>query len=834
MRDSLPPIASRMQYPKLVESKISANEVTTIEWNPGMDLLATVFNNGTLTCSRLLSLQKVWHQKSNGKIISVAWRPDGRILAIGCYNKKTKENLCSLHDVENGEVVYSITKSKAITSIAWYQYVPPDETKEKEGPIKGKEVLSSFSDQKENFSHRLAHNQSYLNILMISTEDGKISFYALGLFYLGDVTIHSDLNSRIVKTHMSSCLRYITSVISTKHQTFTSSSIKVLKLDTFFMRSNEILRVAKMYAKVTDELEYLDDTINAISTSWVDVLAGLDNKLSSYCSRKNKKSDDDQGGYTFLSADELLQLLVIGFPSDNLEKFLTDMSDKGLKKLNTAIEQTCQRIQNLIVKNAQKCCYHLHDDLNILRGMSQWRERYHDVGLDDKFTVDAMKSVGSLLLKLTEMQQVIDHSLRSTKSFFRWLISIAYRMTGEQTNSVVPNDINKTSQQDVQLITDFILENFDYNSNQDELGTSLSFQEDSRASHGGILSNRPTCSNFTLEQVGQYLKNESLSRLKYSFAKPKSNFWIEFFKQYLEGTREKCQDEDGSSILLFYPHNQDTSLIQEHRRTCKSIEEAFVSVANNLKLVLKECEYSIHLKDFIKSSLCERIRIETDIRTMQHYTLFQTKQQPVARQYLIAQSLLDRSFRIISIDFKTLPTSHPSHANNKVNPISNTRNLAIVDSSFYENKETRRVLLTFLLLDQDMSDTLIVQIDLAKLIERSNCAIRNSRDLTKVFRTNESIDKQSSHVTIELDIYTEPASERKLMSGLMVKKIKNTTGRDMFSSSGRGVIAFTSCDNKRLHLYELETVTGEPDFIDDEVEGDEKIDESLIDTDLLG
>lgn len=822
-----------MQYPKLVESKISANQVTTIEWNPGMDLLATVFDNGALTCSRLLSLQKVWHQKSDGKIISIAWRPDGRILAIGCYNKKTKENICSLHDVENGEIVYSITKTKAITSVAWYQYVPTDEIKEKEGK-KFKNIWSPFEAEKEKFSHQLAHNQSHLNILMISTEDGKISFYALGLFYLGDVTIHSDPCSKIVKTHMSSCLRYITSVISTKNQSFTSSSIKVLKLDTFYMRSDEILRVAKMYAKITDELEYIDDTINAISTSWVDVLAGLDNKLSSYCSRKNRKSNLEQDGYTFLSADELLQLLVMGFTSDNLEKFLTDMSDKGLKKLNAAIEQTCQRIQNLIVKNAQKCCYHLHADLNILRGMSQWRERYQDVGLDDKFIVEAMKSIGSLLLKLTEMQQVIDHSLRSTKSFFRWLISIAHRMTGEQTNSVVPNDINKTTQQDVQLITDFILENFDYNSNQDELGTSLSCQEDSKVSQGDILSNRPTCSNFTLEQVGQYLKNEPLSRLKYSFAKPKSNFWIEFFKQYLESSRTKCLDEDGSSVLLFYPHNHDTSLIQEHRGACKSIEGAFISVADNLKLVLKDSENSINLKDFIKSELCERVRIETDIKAMHHYVLFQTKQEPVARQYLLSQSLLDRNFRIISIEFRTLPENQSGHSSSKMSPPLSAHNLPIVDSSFYENKETRKFLLTFLLLDQDMGDTLIVQTDLNKLVERSNCSYKNPRDLTKVFRNNDSIDKQSSHVIIELDIYSEPARERRLPSGLMVKKIKNTIGRDMFSSSGRGVIAFTSCENKRLHLYELETLSDDPEFIDDEIEGDEKIDESLIDTDLIG
>lgn len=824
-----------MQYPKLVESKTSANEVTTIEWNPGMDLLATVFNNGALTCSRLLSLQKVWHKQSIGRIISIAWRPDGRVLVIGAYNEKTKENVCTLHDVENGKEINSITKDRSITSVAWFQYNPANEEKDQDDPILLKKViLSNVNDAEENFSHQLAHEQTQLNILMISTDDGKISFYALGLFYLGDISIHNESNSKISKTHMSSCLRYITTVISTKHANNNLSSLKVLSLDTFQRRSNEILRVSKMYAKITDELEYLDDTINALTTSWADVLAGLDNKLSSYCSRKNKNPNESRGsGYTFLSADELLQLLVIGFPSDNLEKFLADMSDKGLKKLNNAIEQTCLRVQNLIVKNAQKCCYHLHGDLNLLRGMALWRERFQDVGLDDKFIVEAMRSVGSFMLKLTELQQVIDHSLKSTRSFFRWLISIACRMTGEQSNSVIPNDINKTTQQDIQLITDFILENFDYN--QDDLndGTStLLGQDNSEAGTDGILSNRPTCSNFTLEQVGQYLKNEPLSRLKYSFMKPESNFWIDFFRQRPDLTEVQTLEEDGSSVLLFYEHDPNTSLIQEHKKTCKSIGNAFESMATNMKLVLNSCDNLINLKDFIKNGATNRIRIETDIKMMQHYTLFQTKPDAVQKQYLISQSLEDKSFKLVSIEFFPKRANLPRNAS-KTSSHHISGSLLISDSSFYENKDTRTLLLSFLLLDQLCNDTIIVQIELNKIFEGINCVSRAYKDVCKVFRSNETVDKQSNPVVLELDLYTEPAHERRHGQEMMVKKIKSTCGKDMFSSSGRGVIAFTSRKNKRLHLYELESSTDGPEIMDDEEESDEKIDESLIDTDLV-
>uniref|UniRef100_A0A6G1SHX7 Anaphase-promoting complex subunit 4 n=2 Tax=Aceria tosichella TaxID=561515 RepID=A0A6G1SHX7_9ACAR len=826
-----------MQYPKLVESKTAANEVAIIEWNPGMDLLATVFTNGALTCSRLLSLQKVWHKQPCGKVVSVAWRPDGRVLALGAYDEKTKENVCTLYDVEDGKEIHSITMTCNITSVAWFSCSVPGVItgqQEKEDPIRPKKSTpSNYCDPvKENFSHQLAHEQTQLNTLMISTSDGRINFYALGLFYLGRVSV-SD-GPQIYKTHMSSCMQFITSILNSSSNPENGNSIlRVLKFDTFNKRSKEILNVSRMYAKITDELEYLEDTLSAIKTSWTDVLAGLDNKLSSYCSRRSKKPDESDTSYTFISADDLLQLLVLGTPSDNLEKFLADMSDKGLRKLNNAIEQTCLRVQNLIVKNAQKCCYHLHKDLNQLRGMSLWRERYSEVGLDDKSIVEAMRDVGVLMLKLTELQQVIDHSLKSTKSFFRWLISIACRLTGEQNNSAIPNDVNKTTQQDIQLITDFILENFDYNTNQDELGSFLSRDGGGDNTANDSYANRPTCSNFTLEQVGQYFKNESLTRLKYSFTRPESNFWIEFFKQRPDITELKVLEEDGSSVLLFYPHRADTSLVQEHKRASSSIATAFDSVASNFEQLLDSGSYVINLNDFIRNAPANKIRVETDVQSMTHHTIFQTKPGPVTRQYLISQSLLDKSFKLISVEFQT--NLHNSTRQSRLSTQCSAGNIVITDSCFYENKESRKMLMTFLLIDQTANDTVIVQIELSKLLEGANSSDRRPhKDLGKVFRTNDTIDKHSLQQILRLDLQTDPAYARKHDPEMMVKKIKGVVARDMFASSSRGVIAFTSSGNKRLHIYELESMTLEPEIIDDEIEGDDKVDESLIDTDLLG
>lgn len=818
-----------MQYPKLVESKTASNRVETIAWNPGMDLLAIVFNNDTITCSRLLSLQKVWNKQGIGRIISIAWRPDGRVLAIGASNEKTKENLCSLHDVENGKEIFSIVKSSPITTVSWFKYSTNNDETDNEDLLKSRlRPAPTKIEQSPHFSHQLAHGQTELTILMISTEDGKVSFYALGLFYLGNMTLHCDTNSETARIHMSTCLRYLTSVIYTKHANFVSPSLKVTKLDIFHDRSKEILRVAKMYAKITDELEFLDDTIKAMEASWADVLAGLDNKLSCYGSRRKPEVK----GFTLVSANDLIQLLVLGVMSGNLDKFLIDMSDKGLRKLCFSIEQTCLRVQNLVMKNAQKCCYHLHNDLNTLRGMSLWKERYESIGLHDKPIVEAMKAVGSLVLKLSEMNQAIDHSLKSSKSFFRWLISMACKASGEHNISVVHNDANKMTQQDIDLITDFILENFDFGYN----GLSCECGPDSedRISNEEV-GERPTCSNFTLEQVGQYLKHETLSRLKYSFSNPKTNFWIEFFQQRPELVADGQVDEDGSSIILLYPHNPDASLVQEHTRSREIIDKAFKSFAENIELVTLEKDNLIHLKDFMRNGATGSIRIETDSRSLKHYILFQILPKPVSRQYLLAQSLVDQSFVLVSIEFQAIQDFQMhGHSSTRIATRTSSSNpLLISDSCFFEDRETKKILLSFLLIEESHDSTILVQIHLDKIFESFECTERQAKDIGRVFRNNDSIDKMSSPVVLRVDLQTKPACDRKHEPEMMVKKIKGTKGLDMYASSDRGVVAFTSSNNERIHLYEFESVANGAEIMEDESDCDDGIDESLIDPELV-
>ncbi|GFY40774.1 anaphase-promoting complex subunit 4 [Trichonephila inaurata madagascariensis] len=69
-----------------LELRHVAAEVTLMEWNPMLDLLALATVTGEVLLHRL-SWQKVWSIASGSTkdmlmpVIAMAWRPDGKILA---------------------------------------------------------------------------------------------------------------------------------------------------------------------------------------------------------------------------------------------------------------------------------------------------------------------------------------------------------------------------------------------------------------------------------------------------------------------------------------------------------------------------------------------------------------------------------------------------------------------------------------------------------------------------------------------------------------------------------------------------------------------------------
>ncbi len=103
-----------------LEERAVDPEVIRLLWSPKMDVLAVANVSGEVTLYRL-NWQKVWTRRppaDNLQCLSLAWRPDGKVLAVGYGMGRLV-----LIDVERNSVVHSVSypSSPAVTALNWVQ-----------------------------------------------------------------------------------------------------------------------------------------------------------------------------------------------------------------------------------------------------------------------------------------------------------------------------------------------------------------------------------------------------------------------------------------------------------------------------------------------------------------------------------------------------------------------------------------------------------------------------------------------------------------------------------------------------------------------------------------
>uniref|UniRef100_T1IJR4 Anaphase-promoting complex subunit 4 n=1 Tax=Strigamia maritima TaxID=126957 RepID=T1IJR4_STRMM len=547
-----------------VEEKNILTEVELMEWSPKMDLIALSNVQGEVVMQRL-SWRKVWVFPSRGDRINVqalAWRPDSKVLAIGYTNSTLL--LC---DVENAEILHTLEFTSPISTARWISAT--DKSQAKCNPC-FRETASQFLPQlpclsksygslskvpEENTDDaKKLNEQKFLNVLCVGTETGKLHMFIYGVFPAGEITptkIFNDLSilqsikhqaptaemqeGSVLCTMLSDLLSHISVAMETR------SKDDCVDIHTFSFRTpllesrqQELQILSLKYGQILSLMGYLSTTIHSISEAWEDILLEIDSKLTVYAEEKFK---NDSGTVS----DDFLELLMLGTPSDELERFLMNtLTEKGLKKLGHSIELSYSNIQKLVLKHVQSVGNAIAYHLSEVRGMALWYDKFGMLGLSTKSVEEALSTSGSFLLKATELQQVIDSSMRNFKAFFRWLYAIILRLSDEP----IPPEINKVNQQDLNFVTEFLTENF-------------TEEWDPTRKH-----------IFNLEKVGQYLKDEALQ-----FPPDVSqNAWV----QYL--------DKNPSLKAVLFPHQPEKSLFQQH----VELQDAVNKALNGPSVVMAE------------------------------------------------------------------------------------------------------------------------------------------------------------------------------------------------------------------------------------------------------
>uniref|UniRef100_A0A1B6L725 Anaphase-promoting complex subunit 4 n=1 Tax=Graphocephala atropunctata TaxID=36148 RepID=A0A1B6L725_9HEMI len=315
-----------------------------------------------------------------------------------------------------------------------------------------------------------------------------------------------------------------------KCESVVKRDFKIVILDTRVLssRSRELHALSLKHGHIISLLDYLSQTMRSIIEAWENIyLLEIESKLSKYAASLPESS---------VSAD-FLELLLFGMPSESLENFLMkDLNDKGIKKLGHSIELSHSNIQKLILKHllsvGQCLAYHLAE----MKGMAKLTDRFKVLGLEEETVAEAFSAAGAFLIKATEVQLVIDESMKRYKAFFRWLYAIILRITDDRIPDLTMTDIN---QQDLEFIAEY-LHKLDVKTDED-----------------GV-----TKRHCYLDHLGQYLVNKDLT---VPSTVENDNLWQRLLQQ------NPCLQEH----FCVVKRCKNTSLLQQHDKLKKATGNVF-------------------------------------------------------------------------------------------------------------------------------------------------------------------------------------------------------------------------------------------------------------------
>lgn len=524
---------------KQLEEKQVVIEIDLMVWSDRLDLVAFSNTKGELALHRI-TWTKAWSlppPREGGLITALAWRPDGKVIAVA-YD--TKELL--LINVENKKILHGIKTRAGITCILWAQEKNNTNLVQDEYTNK----CTQYMDESNNFiadpptlanystnvvddskSSKFFQQQSELNLLFIGTDSGLVLFNIFGSLPCVEIDVTSYLQKRASPFESISCeiiKLHLTDDLSRLFVTLKDSEnglkMVILNTEIFKTHSNEIYAISTKQEKINGLVKYLDATLATLEEIFEGVLLEMDAKLSQYASRCP---------HEMLSV-EFLDLLMFGIYNPEMDEFLlNELGLKGLEKFGTSLETSYANMQvllfNHLAKAGKNISYHLID----LKGFSRLEHRFEILGLEEKTITESIQAIGSLLLKSGEMLHILDDTLVNCRAFIRWLTTATLYLMEEP----IPSELQKRTQTDVLCIVEFI-KNFD------------NISSERYASIGG---NKEKV--FVLERLGQYLADAPLS-IKTDF---KSNTWDTFLKN------NNCIDNNEAIIK----HMPEKSLIQQHK-----------------------------------------------------------------------------------------------------------------------------------------------------------------------------------------------------------------------------------------------------------------------------
>ncbi|XP_037937267.1 anaphase-promoting complex subunit 4 [Teleopsis dalmanni] len=506
--------------------------VEQMEWSNKMDLIAFSTDKGEVIIQRL-NWQKIVTFPSPGENIfvrSLGWQLDETIVAVGYSNGRV-----SLLDAEREDVISNLDYEEDIKTVFFSKAI--NATNYKNSYRNQSELsydfflptlpsLSAIGAPAKTIEYHKSFAKGSPCFLVIIMTSGKVHFLLLGALKAGTIDLKEHVAQpdefEVYDVRMSGDFNTVYALVRD------GGYLKVLQFHNEILEQyiSPMLHLSEHCANILETKNYINNTIQCILESWETVLIEMDNKLTKYANQQPEGS---------LSAD-FLELLVFGYATHEIEEFLMEeITEKGLKKLANSVDLSYSTIQNLVTKPMQSAAINMFYFLNTIKGLGRIAYFFEPL-ITTEVAEEALRLCGAFLIKVLEMQQVIDQSVNDMKLFFCWLCVVIVRLHQQD----VTEDMSQISPEDTIYLAEYL----------------NSFEDCVIKNYDGTVTKR----KFNLEKVGQYLENKNLQQMAKADVHHLWNKLVE-------------ENECLGNCTLLYPHEKELSLIQQRDKMFNAIDQ---------------------------------------------------------------------------------------------------------------------------------------------------------------------------------------------------------------------------------------------------------------------
>ncbi|KAM7350465.1 anaphase-promoting complex subunit 4 [Cochliomyia hominivorax] len=507
--------------------------VEIMEWSNKMDLVAYGTEKGEIVIQRL-NWQKIVTfppPAEDVKVRGLSWQYDETIIAVGYSNGQVslldaerEESISNLHYDDDIKKVYF---SKAI-NVADYRQLYRNKTELTfDFFLPPLPQLNSLGISSKNQEHKTFSKGSPC-FLVVILKSGKVNFLLLGALKAGSIDMsHHVSHPDELEVYDVRLSGYFNSVYALLRD---GNLLKLFHFQNSILKEyiSPMLHLSQHCANILETKNYINNSMQCILEAWETVLLEMDNKLTSYANKQTEGS---------LSAD-FMELLVFGYATDEIEEFLMqDLTEKGVKKLQNSVDLSYSTIQSLVAKPLQMASINLFYFLNTIKGLARINYYYEPLVVCESSEA-ALRECGAFLMKILELQQVIDQSVNDIKLFFCWLSVVILRLHQQD----VTEEMRQLSMEDTIYLAEYL----------------NSFEDCVIENEDGTFVKR----KFNLEKVGQYLEDKPLQQVVKT---DMHHLWHKLLEE------NECLRK--SSLL--YPHEKRLSLTQQRDKLFAAIDNVF-------------------------------------------------------------------------------------------------------------------------------------------------------------------------------------------------------------------------------------------------------------------